>query len=123
MCNRLKNLTITIIWINFGLILIGYNYLCFFRLNRLAIDRISITSLFYMAAMFFFNYKLCYQKFSDLSKYVKVFENLYSMILISINLFHCNRMKKKTSYDRFFLIIFHNRLRLFYQQNKTQSIK
>ncbi len=28
---------------------------------------------------------LGYQKFSDLLKYVKVFENFYSMILISIN--------------------------------------
>ncbi len=37
---------------------------------------------------------LGYQKFSDLSKYVKVFENFYSMIFISLQseFFHCNRI-------------------------------
>jgi len=50
MCNHLKNvtiaMTITIIWINFGVILIGYNYSCFLSIE-------SITSLLYIAVMLF----------------------------------------------------------------------
>jgi len=50
MCYRLKNLTIaimlTVIWINFGVILIGYNYFCFLSIesitNQLHSDHLAV---------------------------------------------------------------------------------
>jgi len=82
MCYRLKNLMIaimlTIIWINFGVILNGYNYFCFF------VDWIDYQSIAFRSPRFFtvgshvFSIKrhnLGYQKCSYLSKYVKLFEN------------------------------------------------
>jgi hypothetical protein len=70
----------------------GDNYFCCMPIESI-INRLHFDYLAVLHGSHVFSIKrryLGYQKFSDLSKYAELFENFYSMILISMNLFHCN---------------------------------